>query len=244
MNFGSIIEGGFQILGGFADHRQASVKARFLQESNKRKTEFNLRQLEKAYRENYAKNMIQYADARMELNLEYKKYKSDIAEMAQGQIMNGIDLDGSSMYNTARSALEEDYNQSLNRTIVDANIRGSDLYKEFVREQSVVEMASVDNRFQISHQKLQTQQQASMQILQGAANVATGMMGGKASSTVARSNANSTIGTMPTLTSGQSHFDNFNSLKGNPNFNTQFRTSITPPNLSGKYNYGNSFGRK
>lgn len=244
MNFGAVIQGGFQILGGIADHRQASVKARFLQETNKRKTEFNLRQLEKAYRENYAKNMIQYADARMELNLQYKKYKSDIAEMGQSQIMNGIDLDGSSMYNTARSALEEDYNQSLNRTIADANIQGSDLYKELVKDQFGIEMASIDNRFQISHQKLQTQQQASMQILQGAVNVAMGIMGGQASSSVARSSAGSTIGTTPTLTSGQAHFDNFNSLKGNPNFNTQFRTSITPPNLASKYNYGNNFGRR
>lgn len=199
MSVAMMVAGGLQILGGFASHRQASVRAKWANKSNEYKTQYNLRQLEKVYKDNYAKNMTAYADARVQLDNQYRQSKSEVISMAQKQEMNGIDSALSSTYDTAKSILNDEFNVQLNRMIADSANQGSNLFKDLVRNQLNVQMQGIENKYTIAHQKLQSQQQAMQQMLQGAINMGAGYFGMKGGAAAA-DNAQGSLINIPKLT--------------------------------------------
>ena len=208
---GGMAQGALQVSQGIFAYRGATKQARIQRELNDAMNAFNKRQIERTYKRNYAKMMTDYADARGAIQDDYKKNQSQITVMAQQMSMNGIDVDGSSFYENAKSELKNELQASVNRLIGDQQVRGDDMFLDLIKQEFGQQTSYNENSFNIATTKGQSQNKAFGDIVSGAANVTMGGMDMMQSSKL--SGLGTSNMTNQFVRSPQQWFNNFSNYK-------------------------------
>lgn len=210
-SIGDMISSVFQIAGGIGAYRLAHWKAKEERKLNDRRTAFQRRQVERAYKENYAKMMVAYADARSSIDDQFRQGREQVTAMVQQQAMNGIDVNESSLRSTAKAQLESEFSGAINRLIAEQSVRGHDLFKGLVQQELGIDLNHSENNMQITNAKIQSQAQAGQQILDGIMNFANTAMNMKKENDMAKQSTNNMQNNTQYVRQPKDWFNSYNS---------------------------------
>lgn len=168
------IGAGLGILGGLGKMQSAKEIRRAKEKQLKMKADYNKKQIDKSYTENYSKLINQYAQNQSNILLQEKKAENAIRVNATAN-MGAVDISGSSFLTTAKGTLENEFTTSMNQLSDWKYQQSLDLAKTAINQKLQVDLGVIESTSQLKQQEAAQKKEGFMDVLKGAATIGMDM---------------------------------------------------------------------
>ena len=165
------ITAGLGILGGLGKMESAKDLRKSKEKQLKMKADYNKKQIDKNYTENYSKLINQYAQNQSNILLQEKKAENAIRVNATANV-GAVDISGSSFLTTAKGTLENEFTTSMNQLSDWKYQQSLDLAKTAINQKLQVDLGVIEGTSQLKQQEAVQKREGFMDVLKGAGTIA------------------------------------------------------------------------
>lgn len=223
------VSGTLNILSGLGQMVSAGDIGREKKKLLETKANFNKKQVEKSYAENYSKQMNQYANSLSDILNQKDTAQSDI-NIASVNV-GDVDIQGSSFRTTAMAQLNNEFYTSINSLNDNQTNNNISLFQEKNQQLMNINLDLYNAKQNVNMETQVQKTEGFLNVVKGVAQIADGYLTGQGESDMPDQGANAQIN-VGRLTNPDTKSSGFTSVSNNINRNSQ-------SNLSLKY-FGNN----